>query len=142
MKKLKFLLSFVILLAACQLSSCGKGGNSPVDQYVEILDNATKQAEKINSMSDLMNVQQIISPEDAMEIVRNNADYKLSDSDKDKLKKSYDKLVRVAYDKTAEYSGLPEEMKDQLKGQVELVIEAANKAIDAAQTMGELNGMR
>ena len=143
MKKLQFLLGILMILGACQLSSCGKGGgNSPVDQYVEVLDQATKKAEQISSMSDLLNVQAIISPQEAMNIINENADYELTDSDKNKLKKSYDKLLRVAYDKTIEFGGLSEDMKKQTKAQIDLIIDAANKGIENAKTFGELNGIR
>ena len=132
----------LIFVASCCMVSCGKGGNSPVDEYVAILDNATEKAEKISSMEDLLNVQEIISPEAAMNIVNNNADYVLTKEDKEKLKKSYDRLLKVAYEKTAEYGGLPEGMKKQTKGQIQLFIDAANEGIDRARTMGELTGVR
>lgn len=142
MKKILVILALVSIVSLSQLSSCGKGGNSPVDQYVEVLDEATKKAEQINSMSDLMNVQAIISPEEAMNIMRENAAYELTDGDKEKLKKSFDKLLRVAYEKTAEYGGIPESLKEQAKGQVDLMIEAANNGIDQAKTLGDLSGIR
>lgn len=138
MKKLSVILSLLLVVIA---SGCHKSANTPVDEYIGILDRATEKAEKISSMNDLLNVQEIISPEAALEIVKENSGYQLTDKDKDKLKKSYDKLLRVAYDKTAEYGGLPDEYKEQAKAQVELIIEAANKSIDAASTLGDLNGI-
>lgn len=142
MKKLKFLLFVALTFGCTYIVSCSKSGNSPVDQYVELLDQATKKAEKISSMSDLTNVQGIISPQEAMKIVSDNSDYELTDNDKEKLKKSYDKLLKVAYEKTAEYGGVPEEYKEQVKTQVDLIIEAANKGIDNAKTLGDLNGIQ
>ena len=143
MKKFNIILFSLIAFSCCiSVSSCGKSGNTPVDQFTDLLEQATQKAEKISSMADLVNVQEIISPEDAMKILQENADYKLSDSDKDKLKKSYDKLLKVAYEKTAEYSGLPDEYKKQAKAQVDLIIEAANNSIDQAKTLGDLNHMR
>ena len=142
MKKINLFIGLLIFSFSLGIVSCGKSSNSPVDQYVDILDEATKKAEKISSMADLMNVQSIISPEDALAIVSKNSDYVLTDSDKDKLKKSYDKLLRVAYDKTTEFGGLSDEVKKQTKAQVDLIIEAANKGIDNAKTLGDLNGIR
>lgn len=143
--KIKGIILILALLLAlpCVLDSCSKSGtDNPVDEYVMILDQAAQKAEKINSLEDLLNVQEIISPEAAFNIVRNNADYELTDKDKEKLKKSYDKLLRVAYEKTSEYGDLSEEVKKQTKSQVNLIIEAANKGIDNAKTLGELNGVR
>lgn len=142
MKKTGTLISLLLLILSGMAFSCSKSGGDPVDEYVGLLETATKKAEQIKSASDLMNVQEIISPEDAMEIMRNHSTYELTDKDKDKLKKSYDKLLRVAYDKTIEYGGLPEEIKEQTKAQVDLIIDAANKSIDNAKTLGELNGIR
>lgn len=143
MKKIFNILAVTFFLFfICNFSSCKKHGNSPVDQYVEIIDEAADKAEKIASMQDLINVQEIISPEAAKEIARENADYELTESDKSKLKKSFDRLLRVAYNKTAEYGGFPEEIKKQSKDQAELIIEAANKGIDNAKTLGDLNGIR
>lgn len=142
MKKINLFLGVLATVLVLGVCSCSKGGNSPVDQFVEILDQATKKAEKISSMQDLLNVQQIISPEEAMSIIRENSDYELTDKDRDKLKKSYDKLLRVAYEKTAEYGGLPEELKKQTEAQIDLYIEAANNGIDSAKTLGDLSGIR
>lgn len=143
MKKSGIIISFIVtLFATCLLSACGKGGTTPVDEYVAILDAATEKAEKISSKEDLLNVKDIISPEAAMKIMRDNADYELTGSDKEKLKKSYDKLLRVAYEKTAEYGGLPDAIKEQTKDQIQLFIDAANEGIDRAHTMGELVGVR
>lgn len=129
-------------ISSCFTLSCGKRSTTPVDEYVTILDEATEKAEKIASMQDLLNVKEIISPEAAMQIVRENSDYKLTKGDKEKLKKSYDRLLKVAYEKTAEYGGLPEEVRKQTKDQIQLFIDAANTGIDRAQTMGDLMGDR
>lgn len=142
MKRINLFLSLIVILGAGLLFSCGKGGKSPVDQYVEILDQATEKAEKISSMADVLNVQQIISTEETTKLLKDNADYELTDKDKEKLKKSYDKLLKVAYNKTTEYSGIPDSMKKQTDGQLELIIEAANKVIDNAHTLSDLDGLR
>ena len=141
MKAIKILLGLMVAFAAINLASCGRG-DSPVREYVEILDQAADKADKISSMEELMNVHAIISPEDAMQIMKENADYKLSKSDKEMLKKSYGRLLRIAYKKTAEYGDLPEGLKRQFEGQIDLFIEAANKSIDSATTFGQLNGIQ
>ena len=143
MKSIKIFVGLILMMAvAFCMDSCGKGSQSPVDEYVAILDEAAEKAEKISSMQDLLNVHEIISPEAAMNVANNNADYVLSKSDKEKLKKSYDKLLKVAYEKTAEYGGLPQDVMKQTKNQINLFIEAANDRIDGSQTLGELVGIR
>ena len=142
MKNFKILLGLFVIFVGGQLISCSKHSNTPVDQYVEILDEAVKKANEIKSYDELTNVQAIISPEDAMEIMNSYSDYELTDKDKEKLKKSFDKLLKVAYEKTAEYGGLPEEMKKTAMRQSELIIEAANKKIDNANTLGDIAGIK
>ena len=119
------------------LPGCSKD-NSPVDQYVKLLDQASDKAEKISSIGDLVNVQEIISPENANEIIRQNKDYKLSDSDKEKLKKSYERLLRIAYKKTIEYGGLEEASRKQMENQIDLFLDGAKASIDKAHTLGDL----
>ena len=143
MKTIKILLSALVIISAVQLSSCGhKNSDSPVDQYIQMLDEATEKTKQINSFEDLTNVQDIISPEKATEILRNNMDYVLTKGDKGKLKKSYDKLLKVAYEKTTKFGGFPEEVKKATMDQADLVIDAANKRIDEAETLGDLIGIR
>lgn len=142
MKKLGLISILVLSLGAFLMVACGKKEDTPVDQFIEVMDQATKKAEEIKSMADVYNVQEILSPQEGWEIIRNNADYPLTDSDKKKLKKSFDKLLRVGYEKTVEYSGLPEELKKQSLAQVDLIIEGANKMIDNAQTFGEISGIK
>ncbi|MCH5228874.1 MAG: hypothetical protein J1F12_02635 [Muribaculaceae bacterium] len=143
MKKQNYFISLLFCVVLALSVSCGKGGgNTPVDQYVEVLDQAREKTEKINSTADLLNFQDIVNPQDAWNIIKDNSEYVLTDSDKDKLKKSYDKLLKVAYEKTIEYGGLPDEMKDATKAQVDLIIDAANKGIDNAKTLGDLNAIR
>ena len=132
----------MVAMFALAVSCTKKEAISPVDRYIEILDEATRKTEAISSMDELINFQDIISPQEAFDLVKENADYKLTDKDKDKLKKSFDKLLKVAYEKTADLGGFPEEIKKQTKAQGDLFIEAANKRIDEAATLGELNGIR
>lgn len=139
MKKISFLF---VVLATVLLGACAHhSSHSPVAQYVNLLEEATQKAENISSLTELVNVQDIISPEDARQIIIDNRDYPLTDDDKKALKKSFDKLIRVAYEKTAEFGNLSETMKKDSKKQVEMVIDINNKKIDAANTMGDLLSM-
>ena len=139
MKKLKLFLGLLGIVGAFLIVSCGhKSGNSPVDQYVEVIDNATEKAKQLSSLEDLSNLQEIILPSEAVEIISNNADYVLTDKDKEKIKKSFDKLLRAAYDKTAEYQGVPGDLR---KTQVDILLQGANNQIDASRTLGDLNGI-
>ena len=140
MKKINLIFSFIILLAACQITSCGKGGNSPVDRIVILLDQATEKTKDIQNVTDLTDVKNIISPEDVWNIIRENSDYKLSKGDKDKLKKSYNRLMKAAFEKSCEF--VPsEDMKNAAKTQLDLFMEVIDKSIDNAETLGEIRSL-
>ena len=139
MKKISIISGILLFTLSLFFNSCGKSNNNPVDKYVDILESAASQAEQIHSTSDFLNIQQIISPEATQKIVEENEDYILTDKDKEKLKKSFDKLLKVSYEKTIKYGGMPEEIKKQAKGQMELLIEGANKGIDNAKNLGYIN---
>lgn len=139
MKTVKFILSLFVILATIQLSSCKKS-DSPVNEIVEILEQATKKTEEIKSAADLANVDNIVKPKDIWEIINANSDYELTKGDKEKLKKSYNKLVKAAYEKTSEY--LPsDDMKKSIKSQLDLMVEAIGNNIDNAKTLGSIRGL-
>ena len=144
MKRILGYLSLAVLfIASIQLSSCG-GGNSdsPVEKYIEILDKATAEAENISSLSELANVQSVVSQEEAQALIQNSKDYELTSSDKEKLKKATDKLLKVAFEKSMEFSNLPDNLKEASKSQMEMAIDLANKRIDEAKTLGEISGVK
>lgn len=144
MKRILGYLSLAVLfIAAIQFSSCG-GGNSdsPVEKYIEILDKATAEAENISSLSELANVQSVVSQEEAQALIQNSKDYELTSSDKEKLKKATDKLLKVAFEKSMEFSNLPDNLKEASKSQMEMAIDLANKRIDEAKTLGEISGVK
>lgn len=143
MKKIfSLLIVSLTIFAGALLTSCGNTEPSPVDKYLEILEKATVQAEKITSLSELANVQSVVSQEEARELIENAKDYKLTSSDKEKLKKATDKLLRIAFEKSIEFSNLPDGMKASSKAQIDMAIDAANSRIDEAKTLGEISGMR
>lgn len=133
MKTIRLILPLLLIT----LFACGKHEDSPVDQIVTLLDQATEKTQNITSVAQLNDVQNIISPEDVWNIIQENANYKLSNSDKDHLKKSYDKLVRVAYEKSCEFVS-SDEMKKLMKNQLDLLMEGIKKNIDNAETLGEI----
>ena len=128
-----------MIMTAALLGACGHhSSNSPVSQYISLLDQAAEKAKNINSITELVNVQDIISPQETRQIIFENKDYVLDDNEKKELKKSYDNLLRVAYEKTAEIGNLSDSMKKDTKKQVDMIIDLYNKKIEAANTLGDL----
>ena len=138
MKKFNpILLAVVALVLSCTFA-CKKASDSPVDKYVELIDQATKKLEQIKNVDDIQNIQDIMADQKALDLEREYADYELTKSDKEKLKKSLDKLIHTAYDKTMEFSGFPPELVELKKNQVDMMVDAANLQIDNATTLGEI----
>ncbi|MCH5227170.1 MAG: hypothetical protein J1F16_05060 [Muribaculaceae bacterium] len=141
MKKVKLILGLIVCLVSVAAISCSKT-HTPVDRIVEIFEDATQKVNNVTSLSDLLNVQEILSQDEVLAIVRDNPDYHLTDSDKERLKKSFDKLLRTAFDKTVELGKVGDDMKKNSKDQVNLVIEGINQSIDQANTLGEIKAIR
>ena len=135
MKLFKTIFSFFLLFSICQLSSCSH--NTPVDQIVEILDQAAQKTKELQNPDELTNIRNVVSPDDVWNIIRENADYKLTDGDKDKLKDSFNKLISAAYDKSAEFVN-DEDSKKMVKSQLDLMTKAIDNNIDRANTLGEI----
>ena len=131
----------MVVFSAIGLFSCGQN-ETPVDKYVKLLDEATEKTERIHNLDELMQARDIISVQEIMEIARESKDYCLKDSDREKIKKSYDLLLRTTYKKTIEYGNFTEEMNRRMESQVENFIEEANKRIDKIQTFGELGALQ
>ena len=142
MRKINIYISILFFtISFLTFSSCGKGQDTPVDKLCAIMNEAADKVETISSASDLIYMKEVITPQAAQTILNENADYQLTKKDKEKLKKSYDRLLKTAYEKTAEYGGFPEAIKKQTKVQIDGIIEAANKGIENAKTLGDINGL-
>ena len=135
MKKFKVLFSLLLVFSLCQLSSCHK--ETPVDQIVEILNQATQKVKQIQDPAELSNIRNVVSPEDVWNIIRENGEYQLTDHDKDELKKSYNELMTAAYDKSAEFVN-DDESKKTVKSQLDLMMRAIDNNIDRANVLGDI----
>ena len=134
MKKLSLFLSMIVMLAACQFTSCSKS-NSPVDQIVALIDKNTKEIKKMD-LNDISDLQNMFTPE-VDEIIKENSDYELTDSDKNKLKKSMKGFADATYDKVTE--NLPiKALKEEMKSQLEIVLAAVDYKIESAKTLGDI----
>ena len=122
------------------ITSCSKSDN-PVDEYVELINQATSKLEKIKNADDIQDLQDLYTNKKAVELEKEYGDYELTDKDKEKLKESLEKLIKVATDKSMEYAGFPEDLSQLKKAQMELLINQVNARIDVAKTLGEIEGL-
>ena len=141
MKNFKIAFAVVAIFGLLQFASCHKKGDTPVDRYIEVLEQTTEKIKDL-SYEDMTNVEEILSPKAALEISREYSDYTLSDSDKKRLKSASDKMVHAVFDKISEFDEVPHVMKNQFKSQSKLVIEALNEHIEKARTLGELDAVQ
>lgn len=121
------------LLCALFLFSCSHS-DTPVDKIVGILDQATQNTEKITNQYQLNDVGSIVSPQEIWNIINEYPDYELTKEDKDKLKKSYHKLMDAAYKKSCEFV-TSDELKNLVKKQVDIVMAGIDTNIDNAKTL-------
>ena len=138
-----FVLALVGVVSV-QLSSCGGGSasQSPVDQYIAIVEKAVAETEKVTNVTELHSINTAGIQAEAQEIIDNNPDYELTDEDKEKLKSATDKLLKIAFEKSIEFNGLSEEMKEASKSQLKMAIDISNKRIEEAKTLSQINGIR
>lgn len=126
----------LIFISVCYLGACSKS-DTPVDQIVEIMKGYEKKIDAIHSPEGVQDCMTLISSTEINEIIKENSDYPLTDSDKAKLKKNYDKLLEKAYDKTVEY--VPSEiLRKEAKRQLDLFKEGIGERVDKAETLGEI----
>lgn len=141
MKNKFFILTAVLFsLLSLNLNSCGKKDITPVDEYVLIIEEAIQNMEKINNTTEFADYSNLVAPAEAIEFVKRHADYRLTDDDKKKLQKCYDKLITVAYEKTLAYGDLPGQYKEITKSQAQLMKDGVKNLIHNANTLGDLNG--
>ena len=141
MKNLLKLLLAVTVIVTISFASCSKHEPTPVEQYVDLLDNGLAQAEHMDA-DDPATFKAILSPEGARELIKENADYVLTPGDKEKLKETMDKVIRFAFEKTMKYDNLTEEEKKNVDMQMGIAIEGANNVIEKAQTFGQVTVVR
>lgn len=129
----------LIFISVCYLGACSKS-DTPVDQIVEIMKGYEKMIDQIHSPEGVKDCVSLISTSEVNEIIKENADYKLTDSDKKELKKNYDKLIEKAYNKTVEY--VPSEtVRKQTKQLLDLIKEGIDENIDNAETLGDIKSL-
>ena len=137
MKVSRLLSSGILFLAAMALLSCVR--QTPVDRYTEIMGKLTEEIEKCQDISDITRISNSRLGEESTAIIQENADYELTDSDKEKIKEANDRMMQAIFNKTVELSGIPTEMHSRVQAQMNTTIEMFNAEIDNSKTLGDLS---
>lgn len=115
----------MVAVLAIAVSACASQGEKAVDAYCDALDKASELIEKApnaEAAMDALNNEQDI--DGVKKLVKENADYELTDKDKDKIKAANIRMMKAMN----KFIHLPEDM-------IETEI---NKQIDDAKTLGEI----
>ena len=137
---IKFLCLTVVIAVAVQFLSCS-GNDSPIGKYVELVNKVTDEVTSINSLEELRDIDQADYAAQLSEIMQTSGNYELTDSDKEKLKKAYDRFLNEFFKKTLDLSNLPDEIKETMSSQKELAIERVNTSIENSKTLSEIQSI-
>ncbi|MBQ9184958.1 MAG: hypothetical protein IJ151_03705 [Bacteroidales bacterium] len=123
---------FIAFVAAAMLVACGGGPKTPADQLCSLLDEGAAFLLAGNKDADDVF-------EDKFEaLFDENADYVLTEADKDKIIDKFSDLMDDALDAAIKNKQIPEEMLDLAKGQMSQEIDEMKAKLDKAETFGDL----
>lgn len=124
----KLLSIMLVAVMAIAITSCADKGQKAVDAYCDAIAKVTETVENAPDAEAAMKaLQDDQALKDVQTIVKENADYKLTDADKEKIKAASTKLMRAMN----KYINLPEEM----------LTNEVNSQVDNATTLGEVAKM-
>ena len=119
--------------------ACSKDKESPIDEYIEIIEQETDKLEKVNNSEAFQKeIEEFMRNSRLQDLEKEYADYTLSYNDKDRLKTSVERFMRVALSKTMDYVGNSQYMNQLKESQLDAMIEAVKTKIDNAKTFGEI----
>lgn len=138
MKVIKQTALLLIVFMAVALSGCGD--STPAAQVAKIIDEAAAQIDKTESAEDavaeIRRQQSEVLPQ-INEIIEQNADEELSDSDKSRLRDAMKRFVEVNIKKSA---SLSQEKPESLDATANMLLEqTVYPVIDRATRLGDLN---
>ncbi len=113
------------------------GNVNPVDDYINVIDQAYERIESYTSITEFQNPQSVISNDKAKELIYRYQDYILSPSDKKKLTKAITRTIIAGYKKYSELSG--EQIDDSLLDNITKTIELKIKLSDKLKNISGIN---
>ncbi len=125
MKKL-----FLALAAALMLMACGSS-NSPVDKFLDMLDDSLASILSGESISDEME-------QEATKLLEDNKDYILTSSDKKKIVKKMEALVNDSARAAMKANNIPSSMEGLVKSQIKEEMKKIEEKVNNIETFAEL----
>ena len=141
MKKL-FNLTFgaFLMLFMLQISSCGE--STPVDKFVDLINEATSKVKSVKNIQEIANLDEVFENlgKGQEQYFQDNADYELTDADRNKIKKAINGLFEAVIDKTVDLSG-GMVTKSQMEGAIGQYTKLFEAQIDKCQKLGDLENL-
>lgn len=125
MKKL-----FLALAAALMLMACGSS-NSPVDKFLDMLDDSLASILSGESISDEME-------QEATKLLEDNKDYILTSSDKKRIVKKMEALVNDSARAAMKANNIPSSMEGLVKSQIKEEMKKIEEKVNNIETFAEL----
>lgn len=132
MKTIKSVLGLALIAIMFTLGSCGKKAGNPVEEFAASINKIAQQVKSFNSENDFEKIQPEMEAAD--KIVIDNADYELTDNDRQTLKDALRNYYRATVSKTFEIT--KEEISED---QIDMIVNLGLLAIDNINTLGQLN---
>ena len=132
MKKIKTVLSLALAVMVMALTSCGNKAGNPAEEFAAYLDKIAGQVKSYNSETDFEKIQPEMEAAD--KIVTDNADYELTDNDRQAIKDALGNFYRTTMSKSFELAN-----QQVSEGQLDMMVNMITSSIDNIKTLGELN---
>lgn len=129
MKAIKSILALVAVALVAGLGACSK--QTPAEQFANEITKIADQTNKISSPEEYASLQDGIVAADT--ILATNADYQLTDKDREAIKAAMKEFYTATFTKYGEFQN-----QEMPQVQIDMVINMMNGFIDKARTLGDL----
>lgn len=125
---------FIAIAASLMLMACGGGASTPVDKFVDMLDEG---AEFIMGGGEAS--KEFEAKFDTL--FEENADYVLTASDKKKIVNKFEDVVKVALKAAVSKGEIPAGMEELIKSQMSTVVGEMEKKVNEVEKFGDLENL-
>lgn len=133
MKKIKSILTPVLLVLILGLGACNKTGNAnPAEEFAASLNELAEKAKSISNKEDFQKLQPGVKDADA--IVKDNASFPLTDADKETIKEAMSNFFKVVISKSYEI-----ECHKVSKKELNIMVSMITAGVNVAKTLGDLS---
>ena len=128
----------LLLMGLFIFNSCKSGGEQVVDEMCDTIEKVTKELDKCKDFQDIQNsnYKKILEDSKLNVKLKENQDYVLSASDKEKLKKTFNNFIKIFMTKIVGLSGGMVE-ESAIEENTKLVEQQIDEQIQSSKTLGD-----